>query len=43
MDLTNLFTLHWPECCFKKTRTDPNDTSSKDKVNPLLTFVADLG
>lgn len=30
-------------CCFKITKTDPNDTTSEDKVNPLLTFAADLG
>lgn len=30
-------------CCFHIAKTDPNDTTSEDKLNPLLTFVADLG
>jgi len=30
-------------CCFHITKTDPNDTTSEDKLNPPFTFVADLG
>lgn len=30
-------------CCFNINKTDPKVTISEDKVNPLLTFVADLG
>lgn len=28
---------------FNTSKTDPKVTTSEDKVNPLLTFVADLG
>lgn len=30
-------------CWFNISKTDPKVATSEDKVNPLLTFVADLG